>query len=82
MERTLFDGKPILFMGSQHNSKFVASTKKELHAKARDFFGPCRLERLYVDMKDGRTVHNGFAVMFSDDWIETLTAFRWHEVEI
>lgn len=82
MESTLFDGKPILFMSDRHNISFVVSTRKELHEKIRNFVGPCRLDKMYCDKKDGRTVHTGFVVMFRDDWLDSLTAFRWHEVEV
>jgi hypothetical protein len=51
------NGKPVLYL-DQYGNKWLARTVRELREK----IGGGRVSKMYVDKKDGRTVHNGYVI--------------------
>jgi hypothetical protein len=65
------NGLPTLYI-DQWNGRFWASTVKELRQQLRG-----RVSKMYVDKKDGRTLHIGYVV--GQHW---LTAYQRVEKEV
>lgn len=62
------NGKPTLYI-DQYGSKYWATTVRDLRAKVG--MGGSRVRKMYVDKKDGKSVHIGYVV--GDHW---LTAYQ------
>ena len=62
------NGKPTLYI-DQHSNRFWAKTVRELRSKVG--MGGSKVRKMYVDKKDGKSVHIGYVV--GDHW---LTAYQ------
>lgn len=70
----LFDGKtPVLFIDQYGRSRGHHLTRKSL----TEAVGNTHVSKMYVDKKDGTTVHIGYVI--GRDW---LTAYRRVEVQV
>lgn len=65
-------GKPTLYI-DQWGTKYWATTVKDLRAKLG--MGGSRVYKIYVDGKDGRTLHTGYVI--GEHW---LTAYQRVEI--